>query len=86
MLADQPANPDAPAAGRKALLASRQNLIFSVPMLWFMVGNVALLRRGRLRQPELGQRCGPSSSSPSASPLVLELNALGVIGGTARGR
>ena len=30
--------PGAADAGRKALLASRQNFIFSVPMLWFMVG------------------------------------------------
>ncbi len=32
------ANADAPTAGRKALLASRQNMIFSVSMLFFMVG------------------------------------------------
>ena len=31
------ANPDAPAAGRKALMASRQNAVFSVSMLFFMV-------------------------------------------------
>ena len=32
------ADPNAATAGRKALLASRQNMIFSVSMLWFMVG------------------------------------------------
>ena len=32
------ADPNAAAAGRRALLASRQNMIFSVSMLWFMVG------------------------------------------------
>src|SRR5262245_59767500 len=32
------ADPDAAAAGRKALLASRMNAIFSLPMLMFMVG------------------------------------------------
>jgi len=32
------ADPDAAAAGRKALLASRMNAIFSLPMLIFMVG------------------------------------------------
>ncbi len=31
------ANPDAPGAGRKALMASRQNSIFSISMLFFMV-------------------------------------------------
>ena len=33
------ADPNAATAGRKALLASRQNMIFSVSMLWFMVGS-----------------------------------------------
>jgi uncharacterized membrane protein len=32
------ANPDAATAGRRAMLASRQNMIFSVSMLFFMVG------------------------------------------------
>ena len=32
------ANPNAAIAGRKAFLASRLNVIFSVPMLFFMVG------------------------------------------------
>ncbi len=31
------ANPDAAAAGRRALMASRQNTVFSIAMLWFMV-------------------------------------------------
>jgi uncharacterized membrane protein len=31
------ANPDAPAAGRRAFMASRQNVVFSVSMLYFMV-------------------------------------------------
>ena len=31
------ANPDAAAAGRRAVMASRQNMIFSVAMLFFMV-------------------------------------------------
>ncbi|MSO79646.1 MAG: antitermination protein NusG [Acidimicrobiia bacterium] len=34
------ADPGAAAAGRKALLASRQNMIFSLPMLLFMIGTV----------------------------------------------
>jgi uncharacterized membrane protein len=32
------ANPDAATSGRRAMLASRQNMIFSVSMLFFMVG------------------------------------------------
>ena len=31
-------DPNAAAAGRRAFLASRMNVIFSIPMLWFMVG------------------------------------------------
>jgi uncharacterized membrane protein len=34
------ANADAPTAGRKALLASRQNMIFSVSMLFFIIAIV----------------------------------------------
>ena len=37
VLAGGQPNPDAAAAGRRALMASRQNTIFSVSMLWFMV-------------------------------------------------
>ena len=63
VLADQPADPGASTAGRKALLASRQNLIFSIPML-VHGGDVTLLRRGRVRGPGLAPS-GRSSSSPS---------------------
>ena len=38
VLAGGEANPDAATAGRKALLASRQNMVFSVSMLFYMVG------------------------------------------------
>ena len=37
VLAGGEANPDAPAAGRRAMMASRQNTIFSVAMLFFMI-------------------------------------------------
>ena len=38
VLNGQEADPNAATAGRRALLASRQNMIFSVSMLFFMVG------------------------------------------------
>lgn len=38
VLAGGEANPDAATCGRRAMLASRQNMIFSVSMLFFMVG------------------------------------------------
>ena len=37
LLAGGEANPDAPAAGRRALMASRQNVVFSFAMLFCMV-------------------------------------------------
>ena len=36
VLAGQPADPGAAAAGRRAFMASRQNTIFSIAMVWFM--------------------------------------------------
>jgi uncharacterized membrane protein len=36
VLAGKPADPGAAAAGRKAFMASRQNVVFSVAMVWFM--------------------------------------------------
>ncbi|NCZ93596.1 MAG: hypothetical protein EBZ00_06440 [Actinobacteria bacterium] len=41
------ADPNAATAGRKALLASRQNMIFSVSMLWFMVAHCSRLRNDK---------------------------------------
>ena len=85
VLADQPADPGAPAAGRKALLASRQNFIFSVPMLFFMVGSAHFYN-------QLGFGALDSSGQAWTFVIVslliaafLELSALGVIGGTAAG-
>jgi len=78
------ADPTAAAAGRKALLASRMNAIFSLPMLFFMVGTSHFL--GGFFTPF------PSGSDRAiywaialVIWLVLELSALGVIGGTKPG-
>src|SRR4051794_27663341 len=78
------ADPTAAAAGRKAALASRMNTIFSLTMLFFMVGTSHFL--GGFFTPF------PSGSDRAiywaiaiVIWLVLELNALGVIGGTAPG-
>jgi uncharacterized membrane protein len=77
------ANADAPTAGRKALLASRQNMIFSVSMLFFMVGS-AHFYNGAL---------GDVASSDARLFFVisivitalLELNAIGIFGGIKAG-
>ncbi len=75
------ADPNAAAAGRRALLASRQNMIFSVSMLWFMVGTAHFY----------GESFGNATSSSALTYViiavvigaVLQLNALGKLGGTA---
>src|ERR1700731_715832 len=95
------ADPDAPAAGRRALLASRMNIIFSIPMLFFMVGTSHFF----FPLPVLFFRGGTShffvaahfKFQPSGSDravywiivlvtwLAFELDAVGVIGGTGPG-
>jgi uncharacterized membrane protein len=78
------ADPDAAAAGRKALLASRMNAIFSLPMLMFMVGTAHFFLPGNFK-------FAPSGSDRAVYWIitivlwgVLELKALGV-GGTKPG-
>ena len=84
VLAGGEADPTAAAAGRKALLASRQNTIFSFTMLFFMVGTSHFF--GSFFES------APSGSDRAiywlitlAIWLVLELNCLGIIGGTDPG-
>ena len=75
------ADPNAAAAGRRALLASRQNTIFSVSMLWFMVGTAHFY----------GESFNNATSSDAINYVIialvigaiLQLNALGKLGGTA---
>ena len=74
-------DPNAAAAGRRALLASRQNMIFSVSMLWFMVGTAHFY----------GESFSNATSGAAINYViialvigaVLQLNALGKLGGTA---
>jgi uncharacterized membrane protein len=77
------ADPAAAGAGRKALLASRQNAIFSLPLLVFMVGTAHF---------PYNQILPPDGSKRAVYWIVtlviwgvLELNALGVIGGAKPG-
>lgn len=74
------ADPAAAGAGRKALLASRQNFIFSFSMLWFMVGAAHFYPAA----------FGDATASNSMTLLIigvvltaiLQINALGLLGGT----
>ncbi len=77
------ADPEAAAAGRKALLASRMNTIFSLPMLIFMVGT-AHFPYNQLLPPEGGKRALYWGVT-LVIWAVLEANALGWIGGTKPG-
>ena len=79
------ADPNAAAAGRLGLMASRQNAIFSFTMLMFMVGTAHFFGGA-------GWKFAPSGGDRATYwiialviMLVLELKALGVIGGTAPG-
>ena len=82
VLEGKEADPNAAAAGRRALLASRQNFIFSFSMLFYMVGAAHFY-------PETF-----SATSGNANTFVIisvvigalfQLNALGKFGGTAAG-
>ena len=81
VLAGGEANPDAPAAGRRAVLASRQNMVFSLSMLFYMVGASHFF--GPLYD---GQDAGKAWTFVIIALVigaVLELNCLGKLGGTA---
>jgi uncharacterized membrane protein len=87
LIAGGEANPDAAAAGRAGAMASRQNTIFSLPLLVFMVGASHFYNYG----PNFG-RTDISSGKALVYLLigvvvlvVMELNALGKISGRGSG-
>ena len=77
------ANADAPTAGRKALLASRQNMIFSVSMLFFMVG-AAHFYNAAFKNAAAGD-AWTFFAIAMAITALLELNAIGMFGGIKAG-
>ena len=90
------ADPNAPAAARRGLLASRTNTLFSIPMLWFMVATSHFV--GASTHFKLTHvRDGLTVVGPGRSNLitywiivvvlvaVIEANALGLLGGTGPG-
>jgi uncharacterized membrane protein len=81
VLAGGEADPNAAACGRKALLASRQNTIFSFVMLFFMIGAAHFFNAGTF---DTVDNRGIYWAITGLIWLVLELNCLGVIGGTAQ--
>jgi hypothetical protein len=78
------ADPAAAAAGRKSALASRQNTIYSFAMLMFMVGTAHFFTSaGFVRLPSGSDR-GVYWGIAIVIWGLLELNALGVLGGTGQ--
>ncbi|HVF21387.1 MAG TPA: urate hydroxylase PuuD [Mycobacteriales bacterium] len=80
--AGREADPAAAAAGRKAFLASRTNTVMSIPMLFFMAATSHFA--GLFDAVEGGKRA-TYLLVVLLIVAALELNALGVIGGTAPG-
>ena len=79
------ADPAAAPAARKAALASRQNTIYSFTMLLFMVGTAHFFLPGLFKFAPSGGDRATYWAFAVVIWLVLELNALGVIGGTGAG-
>jgi uncharacterized membrane protein len=80
VLEGRDADPAAAAAGRKALLASRQNTIFSVSMLFFMVGAAHFYSSAFVAES------GAAWTFLIIAVIIgalLEINALGLLGGTS---
>ena len=80
VLAGGEANPAAAGAGRAALLASRQNMIFSISMLFFMVGTSHFYT---VFNEATAGKAWTFVLIAFAIIAVLELNALGILGGKA---
>lgn len=86
VLAGGQADPAAADAGRRALLASRQNTIFSLPMLFFMVGTAHFFTSNTdWNTLDSGGDRAVYWALTLVLWIVLELNCLGVIGGRAVG-
>jgi uncharacterized membrane protein len=76
------ANPDAPAAGRRGAMASRQNTIFSLPLLVFMLGASHFYNSSHWDFDLSAGKWLLYFLVGIAIIIVLELNALGRVSGT----
>jgi uncharacterized membrane protein len=82
LAAGQEPDPGAAPAARKAALASRTNTLFSIPVMWFMIGTshwVAIASRFGF-QPGAGKRAAWYVVLLVLTALF-EANALGLLGG-----
>jgi uncharacterized membrane protein len=78
-------DPNAAGAGRRAFLASRMNTIFSIPMLWFMVGTAHFYNDVYFGDDLSAGKVVGFLLIALVIWAVLEANALGLIGGVAPG-
>ena len=81
VIAGGEADPGAAAAGRRAVLASRQNMIFSLSMLFYMVGASHFF--GPLYDGNDAGKAWTFVIIATVIGAILQLNALGKLGGTA---
>ena len=80
------ADPNAPAAAHAGAMASRQNTIFSFPLLVFMVGASHFYGAEPLLVPSPAAASGSSTCCIGVIVIVvLEANALGKISGRGNG-
>jgi hypothetical protein len=79
VLAGGEANPDAPAAGRKAVMASRQNFIFSFAMLFCMVAASHDVYLGGTEKAVSASKMGIFWAVAIVLTVLMELNALGLM-------
>ncbi|MBV9041109.1 MAG: urate hydroxylase PuuD [Acidimicrobiia bacterium] len=82
VLAGGEADPAAAASGRRALLASRTNTLFSIPMLFFMA---ATSHFAPFHTSSTSGKRGAFLGIAVVITAILELNALGVLGGVQPG-
>ncbi len=85
VLEGKPADPAAADAGRRGLLASRTNAIFSIPLLFFMVFTGHLASASAYPGAEDSGKRMMFWGPVLLVVALLELNALGVIGGIGQG-
>jgi len=84
VLAGKEADPSAADAGRRAFLPSRQNTMFSIPMLWFMVATSHFYVDTNFAGSLGAGKVAAFLIISLAIVGVLEANALGFIGGTGK--
>jgi uncharacterized membrane protein len=85
VLAGREADPNAAAAARRGAMASRQNTIFSLPLLVFMVGASHFYTGSHWVAEAEGSDIAVFLIVSLAIFALLEANALGLLGGTDAG-